>query len=98
MGGVVNMPGDPMAPKREGASPSSIATRWGTRGPLVRLPTGIAVLDDACRGGLSVPGRVALVGAPSVGKTAIAVIIADHMARLESGPCVGILAVDEDCE
>ena len=51
-----------------------------------------------CRGGLPVPWRVLIIGAPSAGKTAVETIIADTMAReaAEAGVCVGILAVDEE--
>lgn len=36
-------------------TPSEIARAWSADGPLVRVPTGFATLDEACRGGLPVP-------------------------------------------
>lgn len=83
-----------------GATPADIAMRWATAGALVRLTTGIEPLDRLCRGGLPVPWRVFIVGAPSAGKTACQTVIARWLAAPENdrGPCVGILAVDEDPE
>jgi len=79
-------------------SPSGIVAAWRTEGRLVRVPTGIEPLDRMCRGGLPVPWRVILVGAPSAGKTALAVVIAYMLASacFDAGLCVGILAVDEE--
>ncbi|MBK7583783.1 MAG: AAA family ATPase [Myxococcales bacterium] len=79
-------------------TPAQVVARWHAEGPLVRLSTGIAELDEATRGGLPVPWRTVIVGAPSAGKTFIAVAIADHLARnlAAQGVTVGILAVDED--
>lgn len=77
---------------------AAILDRWRKDGPLRRVPTGIAALDAMCRGGLPLPWRVQVVGAPSAGKTAFTIVIANHFARVaeEAGACVGILAVDED--
>lgn len=79
---------------------TDVVNAWRSEGPLVRVPTGIEALDRLCRGGLPVPWRVVLVGAPSAGKTGLGVILADHLARIAgaAGLCVGILAVDEDPE
>lgn len=77
-------------------TPAGIVERWRTEGPLVRVATGIGPLDAACRGGLPVPWRVVIIGAPSAGKTLMAVRIARDMAL--GGACVGILAVDEDAD
>lgn len=79
-------------------SPADIISQWRETGPLVRIPTGIAALDKLCRGGLPLPWRVIMVGAPSAGKTFKEITIADHMARAAgaAGVCVGILAVDEE--
>ncbi|MBE7481154.1 MAG: hypothetical protein HS104_14370 [Polyangiaceae bacterium] len=87
-------------PVRPPLTPSSIVATWRTEGPLLRVPTGIAPLDALCRGGLPVPWRVVIVGAPSAGKTAVGTIAADTLARsaADSGLCVGILAVDEEPE
>ena len=88
--GAVEMP-------RLGRTPGEIVARWSTQGSLVRLATGIAPLDAACRGGLPVPWRVFLVGAPSAGKTFLAMGIANNFARAaEGGAFVGVLGVDED--
>lgn len=80
------------------ASPVDIVERWGREGPLVRVRTGIAALDRACRGGLPIPWRILVIGAPSAGKTFVAVTIADTLARAlaNEGLCVGILGVDEE--
>jgi KaiC/GvpD/RAD55 family RecA-like ATPase len=85
-------------PRRASISPAEIVARWADEGPVVRVPTGIAPLDELCDGGLPIPRRVMLVGAPGAGKTAIEIVIADHMARAagEFGLCVGVLAVDEE--
>lgn len=81
-------------------TPAEIVTAWRVDGPLVRIPTGIAALDKACRGGLPIPWRVYIIGAPSAGKTLVGVATADRMARAaaDAGACVGILAVDEEPE
>jgi KaiC/GvpD/RAD55 family RecA-like ATPase len=80
------------------ATPVQIVERWRGEGPLVRVATGIVALDGACRGGLPLPWRMLIIGAPSAGKTAVATVIADMIAReaLDGGLCVGILAVDEE--
>jgi KaiC/GvpD/RAD55 family RecA-like ATPase len=89
---------DEHAQRTPPASPVQIVERWRVEGPLVRVPTGIRALDEACRGGLPLPWRALIIGAPSAGKTAVATIIADTIAReaLDAGLCVGILAVDEE--
>jgi KaiC/GvpD/RAD55 family RecA-like ATPase len=96
---------DPRAPPKPagptpGISPTDIVTRWISEGPLVRIPTGIEALDRACRGGLPVPWRAVIVGAPSAGKTFVETAIADRIARAlgEAGACVGMLGVDEEPE
>lgn len=82
---------------RPGRTPGEIVIRWGQQGRLTRLPTGVRALDAACRGGFPVPWRVFLVGAPSAGKTFLAMGIANHLARAaEGGAFVGVLGVDED--
>jgi RecA/RadA recombinase len=73
-----------------------IVGSWKSEGRIERVPTGFPTFDDACRGGLPVPWRVTIVGAPSAGKTALALILA---YRLEAaGFCVGILGIDEEPE
>jgi hypothetical protein len=84
------------AEPRIGESPASIAERWATAGAVVRVPTGIVALDELHRGGLTVPRRVAVVGAPGAGKTFMLMCVADHMARMDGGPVVGVLGSDED--
>lgn len=93
-------PGVCEKPSEPPVTPSSIVSTWRTEGPLQRVPTGIDALDAMCRGGLPVPWRVVIVGAPSAGKTAVGTIAADTLARsaADSGLCVGILAVDEEPE
>ncbi len=77
-------------------SPADVVERWQTEGPLLRVRTGIEPLDALCRGGLSFPWRMIIVGAPSAGKTALAAIIAHSMASAGAQICVGVLAVDEE--
>lgn len=88
----------PAPATKPGIAVVGVVQRWLTEGPLRRIATGIPVLDRMCRGGLPVPWRVQLVGAPSAGKTAVAIVVAYHFACAagEAGACVGILAVDED--
>jgi KaiC/GvpD/RAD55 family RecA-like ATPase len=89
------------APRSLAMTPSQIVDAWAReKTPLVRIPTGLPPLDEACRGGLPIPWRVVLVGAPSAGKTAVAMVIADTLARglAAEGVAVGVLAVDEDPE
>lgn len=90
----------PVTAPRAPVSPVEIVSAWSASGPLIRIPTGIPALDRACRGGLPVPWRGIIVGAPSAGKTFNEITIADHIARnaAESGAVVGILAVDEEPE
>lgn len=91
-------PDDAQSITVEALSPTDIIHRWRTEGPLERVPTGIAALDERCRGGLPFPWRVMLVGAPSAGKTLVSVAIANSMARglAHAGVAVGMLAVDEE--
>ena len=72
-----------------------VLDQWSNDGPVVRVPTGIVELDLLCSGGLKVPRAVVIVGAPGAGKTFLEITIANTMARTPTGPCVGILAVDE---
>jgi RecA/RadA recombinase len=77
-------------------TPSDIVRMWKAEGHIVRVPTGFPTLDEACRGGLPIPWRLMIVGAPSAGKTALAMILAHRVEA--AGLCVGILGVDEDPE
>jgi hypothetical protein len=92
--------GTPEVQRAPATTPAEIVQRWRQDGPLVRVATGIAPLDNLCRGGVPVPWRVIIVGAPAAGKTAIETVIADTLARgvADDGVCVGILAVDEEPE
>ncbi len=94
--GITWAMGSPALQCTPAASPRAVIAAWRKEGPLVRIPTGIAPLDRMCDGGLPCPWRCMLVGAPSAGKTALAMAMADHMARASDGPCVGILGVDEE--
>jgi len=79
---------------------ADIITTWREEGPLVRVPTGIAPLDELCRGGLPIPWRTIVIGAPSAGKTCVAMVMVGALAkRLQAdGIAVGVLAVDEEPE
>ncbi|MBN1605511.1 MAG: hypothetical protein JW940_02705 [Polyangiaceae bacterium] len=76
--------------------PLGVVAEWRQEGSLVRYPTGIDALDKLCKGGLPVPWRVVIVGAPSAGKTYQLVCIA--YVLLKSGVAVGLLCVDEEPE
>jgi KaiC/GvpD/RAD55 family RecA-like ATPase len=79
------------------ASPETLATvvaRWKQEGPLVRLPTGFATLDAACRGGLPLPWRALVIGAPSAGKTAFVMVLLRRF--VQAGLVCGVLGVDEE--
>lgn len=65
-------------------------------GSVVRLPTNIATLDRACRGGLPTRRLVVVGGAPGAGKTSLATAWAWQWAK--HGVPVGVLAVDEGPE
>lgn len=75
-------------------SPSDIIRAWREAGQIVRIPTGFPTLDEACRGGLPIPWRVSIVGAPSAGKTALAMVLASRFEA--AGLCCGVLGIDED--
>lgn len=96
--GGVPVANDNDAIGRTATTPSEVVQGWGVQGAITRVPTGIGPLDRGCRGGLPIPWRVLIVGAPSAGKTAFMVIVANYFVRsaLAEGLCVGILAVDED--
>lgn len=63
---------------------------------LVRLPTGVASIDDATRGGPATKKRVVIVGAPGAGKTGLVTQFA--VKCLLSGVHVGIIAADESAD
>jgi KaiC/GvpD/RAD55 family RecA-like ATPase len=77
---------------------SDVVNEWRNEGKLERIDTGIHTLDDLSRGGLLIPRRIVLVGAPSAGKTYVEIVLANRFLTLlaELGFLLGILAVDED--
>lgn len=81
------------APGGDG-DPGAVADLWERDGPLTHLPTGIDSLDELTGGGIPVPSRVYMLGAPNAGKTALAVQLADYWTLL-GVPC-GYLGVDEE--
>lgn len=75
-------------------SPHDVVQGWGTEGPLIHEPTGIARLDELTGGGPVYGSRWYWLGAPDAGKTAELVQVADIWAR--RGVVVGFLAIDEE--
>lgn len=77
--------------------PDVIATvldEWGTSGPLVHEPTGIARLDELTGGGPVYGTRWVITGQPDAGKTALMLQIG-HVYALRN-ISVGLMAVDEE--
>src|SRR5262249_32813714 len=72
----------------------SILDRWENEGAILRVPTGFAALDAACRGGFAIPSRVIVVGAPSAGKTALVMVLLQRF--ISAGVVCGVLGVDEE--
>jgi hypothetical protein len=62
-----------LAPPKPPPSLADLCRGLADRPTLARLATGIATMDDACRGGIPAGRRVVVVGAPGAGKTALAV-------------------------
>ena len=83
------------AQRSPAASPVDIVRRWRVEGPLVHAPTGFPTLDEACGGGLLIPRRVVIIGAPGAAKTGLGMVIVSRYAT-QSGYVVGLHAVDED--
>lgn len=75
-------------------SASSLVSLLGDKGP--RLPLGFGPIDKGWRGGLPLGKRVAVLGAPSAGKTTWCVQMAVTLAR--SGALVVYIAGDEGRE
>lgn len=73
---------------------ASVLTQWGTEGPLIHEPTGIARLDELTGGGPVYGSRWYVAGAPDAGKTALLIQLGHYWA--ERGVTVGFLAVDEE--
>lgn len=78
----------------DAVTPASIVAHWRTEPPALRVSTGISALDALCGGGLTLPRRVYIVGAPGAGKTAMSAFVADTMDR--SGLYIGWLGIDEE--
>lgn len=85
------------AAKKRRLSVEDIVGEWREQGAMEHVDIGIATLDAACRGGMAIPRRVLLVGAPSSGKTFLEIWIAERFLTVlrDYGFIVGIVAVDE---
>jgi replicative DNA helicase len=71
----------------------SIQNRHDGQGAADFIPTGLVGLDEKLNGGLR-PGKVYVVaGRPSMGKTALAMSIAEHVATNEGKP-VGVMSME----
>lgn len=83
--------------KKIGRTMSNVVCDWRNEGKVVRIPTGISSLDDACGGGLPLPRRILIIGAPSAGKTFTEIVLADMFSTrfAAMGFHVGIMAIDE---
>jgi hypothetical protein len=79
--------------ERRALTPAAVTARWRDAGALVRLPTGWPSLDAATKGGLEFGRTTLLVGAPNVGKTAVATALGYRWAR--DGIPVGMHGIDE---
>jgi len=79
-----------------GLSPAQVVELWRQMGRLRHVPTDLPTLDQVTRGGLGVPRRVVVVGAPGAGKTFLTTWWARRWAK--AGAHVGMLAIDEDPE
>lgn len=59
------------------------------------IPTGISTLDERLNGGLRAGNMIVLAARPSMGKTALAMTIAEHVA-LDQGLIVGFFSLEMD--
>jgi KaiC/GvpD/RAD55 family RecA-like ATPase len=77
---------------------ADVIRRWRGEGRIVRVPSGIPTLDQLCGGGLPIPRRILVVGAPGAAKTYFESRLLRRFAveLSEHGCVVGIHAVDED--
>ncbi|MDP9996291.1 circadian clock protein KaiC [Variovorax boronicumulans] len=73
--------------------PRLVASEHATSGPLVKMPSGIAELDDLLGGGLEKGTSTLFVGAPGTGKSSVAVQFAVSAAR--RGECAALFIFDE---
>ncbi|MDQ0034996.1 circadian clock protein KaiC [Variovorax boronicumulans] len=73
--------------------PRLVASEHATNGPLVKMPSGIAELDDLLGGGLEKGTSTLFVGAPGTGKSSVAVQFAVAAAR--RGECAALFIFDE---
>lgn len=74
--------------------PDEVFDEWEADGPLLRLPTEIAPLDEMTGGGFPIGSRVFMIGAPNAGKTGLVLQLADTW--LCKGVPVGFLGSDEE--
>ncbi len=77
---------------------ADVIRRWRGEGRITRVPSGIPTLDQLCGGGLPIPRRILVVGAPGAAKTYFESRLLRRFAveLSEHGCVVGIHAVDED--
>ncbi|QSI30459.1 AAA family ATPase [Variovorax sp. RKNM96] len=73
--------------------PRLVASEHATSGPLIKMPSGIAELDDLLGGGLEKGTSTLFVGAPGTGKSSVAVQFAIAAAR--RGECAALFIFDE---
>lgn len=92
------MPGDDEKKPRRFTTTSDVIARWRNEGPIVRVSSGLPTLDVLCGGGLPIPRRILIVGAPGAAKTYLETTLARRFVTELSthGFVVGIHAVDED--
>jgi len=75
-------------------SVASVLDGMRKRGPVTHEPTGVEAFDELTGGGLPIPSRIYLNGAPDSGKTLLIAQWTDRL--LDAGLVVGMLCVDED--
>lgn len=80
-------------PKRLHRSISDVIAEWRAEGPLEIIPTGIAPLDEATRGGITRGRLWAIIAPPNAMKTAFQSWMGRRLAEL--GYAVGFHAADE---
>jgi circadian clock protein KaiC len=73
--------------------PRLVASEHATSGPLIKMPSGIAELDDLLGGGLEKGTSTLFVGAPGTGKSSVAVQFA--VAAAHRGECAALFIFDE---
>jgi KaiC/GvpD/RAD55 family RecA-like ATPase len=95
---TANGPNAAAAPPNQYTTFTDVIRRWRDEGALTRVPSGFGELDRLCGGGMLIPRRIVVVGAPGAGKTYLETVVAHRLVTTfgEHGFCVGMLAVDED--